>query len=125
MSDLSKSKALKWYDCASYKDLPDRITGVRFRCGTESFTLISVTMLNDIIAYTLGEPYVESYEGLPPYVLETTHGYYSDYGWGLASTFNELDEAKAKCDFWLSKGGQYRVVSNGAVVYGEPLEGDK
>lgn len=60
---------------------------------------------------------VERYDDLPEFVLETTYGYYSDYGWGVAATFNDIEEAKAKCDFWNSKGGEYRVVSNGKVIY--------
>jgi len=46
---------LKWYDCSSYRYLPDGITGIRFKNGAECFGLIPVVMLNDIIAYTLGE----------------------------------------------------------------------
>ena len=65
---------------------------------------------------------IETYEGLPDYVLETTHGYYSDYGWGLAATFLTFNEAKKKCDFWSGKGGQYRVVSNGVVCYETPTQ---
>ena len=60
---------------------------------------------------------IELYEGLPEFVLETTHGYYSDYGWGLAATFNSETEATEKCDFWIGKGGEYRVVSKGNVIY--------
>ena len=60
---------------------------------------------------------IELYEGLPEFVLETTYGYYSDYGWGLASTFSDEEEAKKGCDFWLSKGGEYRVVSKGEIIY--------
>lgn len=63
---------------------------------------------------------IELYEGLPEFVLETTYGYYSDYGWGLAATFNDEKEAKKSCDFWLSKGGEYRVVSGGKLIY--PLD---
>ncbi len=62
---------------------------------------------------------IELYEGLPEFVLETTHGYYSAYGWGLAATFDSEKEAKEKCDFWRSKGGGYRVVSGGKVIYPE------
>lgn len=47
---------LKWYDCSSYRELPDEVKGVRFECGLECFDFIHVEKLNDIIAYTLGEP---------------------------------------------------------------------
>lgn len=60
---------------------------------------------------------VKKYEDERSYVLETTYGYYSEYGWGLAATFDDLEEAKRKCDFWNTKGSDYRVVSNGEVVY--------
>ncbi len=66
--------------------------------------------------------FVETYEGLPDYVLETSHGYYSDYGWGLAATFLTFEDAKQKCDFWSSKGAQYRVVSKGVVCYEPPTQ---
>ena len=60
---------------------------------------------------------IKKYEGLPEFVLETTHGYYNDYGWGLAATFDNENEAKKKCDFWIGKGGEYRVVSKGVLIY--------
>lgn len=46
---------LKWYDCSSYRGLPDGVKGVRFACGLECFDFIDVEKLKDIIAYTLGE----------------------------------------------------------------------
>lgn len=65
---------------------------------------------------------IEKYEGCEPFVLETTHGYYDDYGWGPASFYESLEEAREKCDFWASKGGQYRVVNDGEVVYETPQD---
>lgn len=126
---------MKWYVLDGVSEIPSNFTGLRLIDGQEIFEDKSAIKNNvitfvcseneisndDIIAYTMGEPLADTYNLLQPYVLETIHGYYSDYGWGLAATFDTLDEAKVKCDFWLSKGGQYRVVSNGAVVYGEPL----
>lgn len=68
---------------------------------------------------------INEYEGLPEFVLETSHGYYSEYGWGLASTFDKESEAKEKCDFWNSKGGEYRVVSGGELVYPIPEQANE
>lgn len=59
----------------------------------------------------------KEYKGIDGFVLETTHGYYGDYGWGFASSFADLSKAKEACEFFSSKGAQYRVVSNGKVVY--------
>lgn len=47
---------LKWYECSSYKDLPDGIKGIRLSDGFECFDFVLVDQLSDIIAYTLGEP---------------------------------------------------------------------
>jgi hypothetical protein len=59
----------------------------------------------------------EEYEGLREFVLETTYGCYSDYGWMLAAYFDDIEDAKKSCDHWTGTGGEYRVVSSGEVVY--------
>lgn len=47
---------LKWYDCLGHNDVPAGTIGVRCKDGSEYFDFILPEHLNDIIAYTLGEP---------------------------------------------------------------------
>lgn len=62
----------------------------------------------------------KTYSGEPRYVLETTHGCYSDYGWTIACSGDDLAEMQHQYNHW-SKTGQYRLVDNsdGTVILGE------
>lgn len=66
MSDLSKSKTLKWYDWDGVGEIPSGVKGVIDRDGTEwksyedwvwelGTDWIHSGLEEDIIAYTLGE----------------------------------------------------------------------
>ena len=60
---------------------------------------------------------VKKYDGAKEFVLETTHGCYSDYGWSFTGAFDDIEDAKRQCDHWNKTSGDYRIVSSGKVVY--------
>lgn len=51
------------------------------------------------------------------YIVETTHGYYTDDGYGPCSYHDNLDDAVNSCNYWTEKGDICRVVHKGFIVY--------
>lgn len=64
---------------------------------------------------------VKKYEGEKRYILETTYGCYSDYGWTYACAGDTFDDGKIQYDHWSKTGGRYRLIDNET---GEVLLGD-
>ncbi|MEY8206122.1 MAG: hypothetical protein RPR40_13745 [Bermanella sp.] len=52
----------------------------------------------------------QKYSGEARYVLETDHGYYSDYGWGFATSSVDLEEGKIQFEHWSKTSGNYRLI---------------
>lgn len=55
---------------------------------------------------------VKSYEGEPRYILETSYGCCTQYGWAFTCASNEFESAKMKFEKWKKIPGNYRLIDN-------------